>query len=140
MCGDSHHVNCPTLPFSVRIVPISNTTEWKYAREVDSERVLLRDLHTVYMCRTLENTTSTVMTDRGVQAISFSADGKHVYVLSKVRLSMYEASSGRFLRGNASIVNANSFALSPDRKAILIQTQTHYTNCGIVNSSTRLSL
>lgn len=126
VCGDSHHVNCPTLPFSVRIVPISNTTQWKYAREVDSERVLLRDLHTVYMCRTLENTTSTVMTDRGVQAISFSADGKHVYVLSKVGLSMYEASSGRFLCGNASIVNANSFALSPDGKAILIQTKDHY--------------
>ena len=123
VCGDSHHMSCPSLPFSVRIVPISNATEWKYAKEVDSERVLLRHLDTLYMCRTLENTTSTVMTDRGVQAVSFSADGSHVYVLSKLGLSMYEASSGRFLRCNTSVIDANSFALSPDGKTILIQTK-----------------
>ena len=125
VCGDSHHMNCPSLPFSVRIVPISNATRWKYAKEVDSERVLLRHLDTLFMCRTLENTTSTIMTDRKVQAIFFSADGSRVYVLSMMGLSMYEASSGRFLHCNTSIIDANSFALSPNGKTILIQTKDH---------------
>ena len=125
VCGESHHLHCPGLPFSVRIAPISKRTSWAYAKEVDSERVLLRDRDTVYMCRTLENTTSTEMTDRGVQAISFSADGGHVYVLSKEGMSVYEASSGRFLRGNPSI-RAKSFALSPNEESILIQTEDRF--------------
>lgn len=126
VCGDSHQMDCSSQPFSVRIIPISNTTRWKYAKEVDSERVLLSDLDTVYMCHTLENTPSTVMMDRGVQAISFSVDGSHVYVSSKVGLSMYEASSGRFLHCNTSISHVDVFTLSPNGKTILIQTKDHF--------------
>ena len=123
VCGDSQHISCSNLPFTVRIVPISSATRWEYAKEVDSERVVLKDYDTVYMCQSLENVSTTVMTDRGVQAISFSVNGKHVYVLSKEGMSMYEASSGRFLRGNTAITHANLFAVSPNGETILIQTR-----------------
>ena len=126
VCGDSHQMHSSNLPFSVRIIPISNTTRWKYAKEVDSERVLLSDLDTVYMCLTLENTPPTVMMDRGVQAIFFSPDGSHVYVSSKVGLSMYEASSGRFLHCNRSISHVNLLAPSPNGRTILIQTKDSF--------------
>lgn len=126
VCGDSHQMDSSNVPFSVRIIPISNTTRWKYAKDVDSERVLLSDLDTVYMCHTLESTPSTVMMDRGVQAIFFSPDGSHVYVSSKVGLSMYEASSGRFLHCNTSISHGNLFAPSPNGKTILIQTKDYF--------------
>jgi len=126
VCGDSHQMRSSSLPFSVRIIPISNTTRWKYAKEVDSGRVLLSDLDTVYMCHTLENTPSTVMVDRGVQAVSFSPDGSRVYVSSKVGLSMYEASSGRFLYCNTSFSHVDLFALSPNGKTILIQTKDYF--------------
>ena len=126
VCGDSHQMHSSNLPFSVRIIPISNTTRWKYAKEVDSERVLLSDLDTVYMCLTLENTPPTVVMDRGVQAIFFSPDGSHVYVSSKVGLSMYEASSGRFLHCNRSISHVNLLAPSPNGRTILIQTKDYF--------------
>lgn len=133
VCGDSQYISSSSLPFIVRIVPISSATRWEYAREVDSERVLLRDYDTVYMCHSLENASSSAMTDRGVQAVSFSVDGKHVYVLSKGGMSMYEASSGRFLLSNATITKANTFALSPNGEAILIQTKDTFEiyNCNL---------
>jgi len=75
------------------------------------------------MCHSLENTSSAVATDRGVQAISFSVDGKSVYVLSKGGMSKYESSSGRLLFANRTITQANAFALSPSGEDILIQTK-----------------
>ena len=131
VCGDSQRISCDNVPFQVRIVPISSATKWEYLKEVDLERVLLRDCETVYMCQSLEKAESAVVTDRGVQAISFSVDGKHVYVLSMVGMSMYEASSGRFLRNNTNVCQANFFALSPNGEFILIQTKDGFEiyNC-----------
>ena len=120
ICGESRQLHCSGLPFAIRIAPISKRTRWTYAKEVDTERVLLKDFDTVYMCRTLENKSSAEMADCGVRAISFSANGQHLYVLCKVGMSVYEASSGRWLRGNRSI-HAKSFALSPNDKSILFQ-------------------
>ena len=123
VCGNSQQVSCSSVPFSLQIVPISSATRWEYAKEVDSERVLLRDCDIVYMCHSLENTSSAVATDRGVQSISFSVDGKSVYVLSKGGMSKYESSSGRLLFANRTITQANAFALSPGGEDILIQTK-----------------
>ena len=126
VCGDSHQMNCSSLPFSVRIIPISNTTRWKYAKEIDSERVLLCDLDTLYMCHSLENAPSAVIMNRGLQAISFSVDGSHVYVSSKVGLSVYEASSGRFLCCSTSVSHPDCLSPSPNGKNILIQTKDNF--------------
>ncbi|XP_022783397.1 uncharacterized protein LOC111324153 [Stylophora pistillata] len=120
VCGESRQLHCLGLPFAVRIALISKRTKWTYAKEVDTERVLLKDSDTVYMCRTLENKSSEEMAACGVMAISFSADGQHLYVLYKVGMSVYEASSGRWLRSNPSI-QAKSFALSPSEDFILLQ-------------------
>lgn len=136
--GDSQYISSSSLPFVVRIVPISCATRWGYAREVDSERVLLRDYDTLYMCHSLESTNSEVMIDRRVQAVLFSVDGKLVYVLSKNGMSMYEASSGRFLSSNTSITNANAFAMSPGGTAILIHRKDKFElyNANLVHQRT----
>lgn len=133
VCGDSQHISCSGLPFTTRIVPVSRATKWDYVKEVDTERVLLRNYDTVYMCHSLESSSTEMMIDRGVQAISFSVDGKHVYVLSKNGMSMYEASSGRLLVGNATVTHANAFALSPTGENVLIQTKDNFEvyNCNL---------
>ena len=126
LCGYSKLASSCSFPFNVRTVPISCVTRWEYARDVDSERVLLRDYETVYMCHSLESTSSEIVMDRGVQAISFSGDGGRIYVLSKNGMNVYEASSGRFLTGNTAINNANAFAMSPNGTAILTQRKDNY--------------
>ena len=126
LCGYSKLASSCSFPFNVRIVPISCATRWEYAGDVDSERVLLRDSETVYMCHSLQSTSSEVVMDRGVQAISFSDDGGWIYVLSKNGMNVYEASSGRFLTGNTAIANANAFAMAPKGTAILIQRKDKY--------------
>ena len=138
VCGDSQHITCCSFPFTVRIVPISCATGWEFAKEVDSERVLLRHYDTVYLCHSLENASSEVMINRRVQAISFSVDGKHVYVLSKNGMSMFEASSGRFLLGNITVTHANAFALSPNGETILIQRKQNFEmyDCNLVHQWT----
>ena len=132
LCGYSKLTSSCNFPFNVRIVPISCTTRWHYARDVDSERVLLRDYETVYMCHSLESTSSEIVMDQGVQAISFSEDGGWIYVLSKNGMNVYEASSGRFLTGNTAIANASAFAISPKGTAILTQRKN---KCEIYNSN-----
>jgi len=78
------------------------------------------------MCHSLENTPSAVIMNRGLQAISFSVDGSHVYVSSKVGLSIYEASSGRFLCCSTSVSHPDCLSPSPNGKNILIQTKDNF--------------